>query len=389
MSEQPYSLAAFVETLLCCAAYISIAYYFDIYIHLLVAVMVAPLFLLKTEESMAFGVSIFCKCNNFSRKLLTPVSVFLDKIINQRSRATLVQMITLYFIIWLLRLTCVLHLIFSFLAKFLSTLFICCSKPFTTIRHISTNWLNICFSARLRDTPELVPSLEKAAGYTKLDGAFLFSHYISDFKTKRNATEASHGTSGIIGDVVLLVILFTPAIIYRISLKATCLFYAPLLWVSKQGTESTSGKHYDIKAFRENLLEIVGRAYAILVLILLALPFLLLNTPLNLPTTTLNFLQIWLPLSVDSSNQVALLYQPYHLLRGACALLTLGLYLHIRSLCLQLKEGHDINPSWFYGLRSLRSIFSLITIACTAIMFGLILWEHAQLGGQWPWSRWL
>jgi hypothetical protein len=58
------SLLAVAEVIFSVAAYWWIAWYFDTYAHLLISFLVAPLVLLRSDESVALGVEMFNRYSN-------------------------------------------------------------------------------------------------------------------------------------------------------------------------------------------------------------------------------------------------------------------------------------------------------------------------------------
>ena len=61
IEAEKISLLAVAEVIFSVAAYWWIAWYFDTYAHLLVSVIVAPLVLLRSDESVALGVKMFTR----------------------------------------------------------------------------------------------------------------------------------------------------------------------------------------------------------------------------------------------------------------------------------------------------------------------------------------
>ncbi len=59
IAAEKISLLAVAEVIFSVAAYWWIAWYFDTYAHLLISILVAPLILLRSDESVALGVEMF------------------------------------------------------------------------------------------------------------------------------------------------------------------------------------------------------------------------------------------------------------------------------------------------------------------------------------------
>lgn len=210
------------ETLLAGLGYITLAYCFDGYEHLLIAVLVAPFLLMRTPASTQQGVIMFLRIAQAIHKGLER---FFDTRGNKLPYAIIQVPITLISLI----IYCLLLVIGSIIAKITATLIALVRTPLTTLKAIPHNWHHICCVVRLHDTPELVPTLG-AANLADYDvGELSFDGLVDGYREE--ALSLDKGITGI-----ALLILFTPAIIYRINLKASSVFYAPLfLLINKIG----------------------------------------------------------------------------------------------------------------------------------------------------------
>lgn len=206
--------AAVAETILVALGYITLAYCFNGYMHLLVAVLIAPFLLMKTPASTQQGVIMFL---HIAQAIHKGLEWFFDIRGNTLPYAIIQVPITLLSLV----AYCLLLVIGSIIVKITATLITLLRAPLTTLKAIPHNWHDICCVVRLHDTPELVPTLGTANLADYEVGELAFDKLVDGYHEE--SLSLDKGVTGI-----ALLILFTPAIIYRINLKASSLCYAPL-----------------------------------------------------------------------------------------------------------------------------------------------------------------
>ncbi len=189
---------AIVECVVAVLLYVAIGVYFGTVRYLAVAVVFAPLMLFRTQTSAEWGISLYSRLTNWIESLPE----------------------------WLYLLSTALFLpLIGSAIRFLSTVVWLVRRPLYTLREVPQNWFRQAVCTDFAHAPEVVP-LEAVKG-KELDLI-----YFTD------VTEVIGSERG--WPKVFVVVLFLPyvlfgwlpSLIYRISFKATCVVYAPLIWVT-------------------------------------------------------------------------------------------------------------------------------------------------------------
>lgn len=194
------SVLAIVETLFA----ISLVFYFSEHFNTLrwlaVAMCVAPLLLLRTEESTRLGIECF---NRFAENTPNSIKIF---------------PISLLLVIYIS--------LIAFAVRVSATLVSALRSPVESLQVIPKKWSRIILTVDSLFPPELIPDHKEA---TLKEVIKLFSEYPKN----ENRLKA----------VLAIPVCFIPALVYRWSVKATSIIYAPLVFVAY----STFSKGTDLR----------------------------------------------------------------------------------------------------------------------------------------------
>jgi hypothetical protein len=279
------SLLAIAETI--CATWIVVylALWRESLFSIALATVIAPLLLLRTNDSQTRGVKWFTIFISYVdtyyfKKFVYPV---LRRLFEKRLSKYLVVAEfynTIHSIVkYSSYAACMMLLLAgSILIRAMATLVAFWFDKKGAICSIPRNWCRITLSIDLIHPPELVPGFDKvdlvASGTPRLAGLILFTNFrnwlgvvSSLFKYDRDITIIG------VNEWLVLCILHVPALLYRWSLKSTSLVFLPFIWAAR--TNLTAGDTIEDKAgdILEDSIERLSRLYAwFVILFLTALP---------------------------------------------------------------------------------------------------------------------
>ncbi|MDQ4087661.1 MAG: hypothetical protein M3177_06605 [Pseudomonadota bacterium] len=193
------TLLAVFETFASVAIYGVIAHWTSSFVHFAAAVCAAPLFLLRTKYSYRLGIILWDKYLAFPNNapFLTLVRILIVPLAGP---------------------------IIRFLATFAGVV----KYPLRAARAMPANWFRQCLCTDLFYQPELVPG-ESNLKYTRMGFRILVRDAWEELK-KRDSLIAKMFTVSIL--ITTLVIGYIPALLLRISFKATSIIYIPLIFVA-------------------------------------------------------------------------------------------------------------------------------------------------------------
>jgi hypothetical protein len=191
------SVLAIVETLCAIALVFYLSSHFNTLRWLAIAMCVSPLLLLRTTQSSRMGIKWF---NNWIKRLRWHVEKYglLDGRLNDFKAVAVFILGSAIGIFWV---------------RILATAYTAIGKPISALKAIPKNWGRVTFSLDFRNPPELIPGHPSAN----------FASVIEGFRQDDTTRFIS----------ILVVPLFLPALLYRWSLKATSIIYAPLVFVAR------------------------------------------------------------------------------------------------------------------------------------------------------------
>ncbi|MEM9670853.1 MAG: hypothetical protein AAF950_18240 [Pseudomonadota bacterium] len=346
------SVLAIVETLIAMAISLGIAWYSETILHIVVGACVAPLLLLRTEESTELGL----------RLADAAILRFGD------------SLVLVFFVLP----------VAGCLIRVCATAIIAIRRPLHTMSSIIPNWKKVTLCLDLASSPEIVPgSTLGDSSFTDLEIFSLYefldvveSNFDPQYEpiTLRNFFRFSV--------ISILLFLYFPAFIvaifYRFSLKSTAIFWSPLLWVISSAQSVTSSK-FSLGEISHGALYRVMRWYSVIILIVFAWK-----------------LTIWFgPQMVLLNSAFKPLLEPFieparmplwQLASAINALLAFGLYLLAEQQLGRMKqEGNPYTRSdgtikWHIGtITVIRNTLALYTIACTIIIGWKVVAEV-----EWP-----
>ena len=302
ITKREISVLAIVECLVSTGIYIWIGFYLETFVHLALAVALGPLFLMRTSYSYDAALRIW------KALLLKVTEIKYESLV-----------------IFLLPFV----LMFAVFVRAAVTIGGIIKHPYHSLKNIPDNWIRQAICTDAYYLPEVIPGELKEADlptFKKLTALF-----IDWFKGLR--------THPIINLVVLplpallIVCGYLPAIAFRISFKATSLFYLPLIWVITSTVNSRTGLKLWLERITKGELERFRRRISGLVLAVvvsrLALNAALVEreyveTMLGSPTLAAKVLDAW---------------PWWHLSLMFDALMTFALFLVADALLARLSEG--------------------------------------------------
>ena len=387
------SALACLETLVAMGIAVWVIWRFDTLVPLAISVMVAPLLLLRTQESMELCARLIEKMFFFFDWLL---DWFPD---DKRSRkfgtitAGLILAIFILFLVAFVALMPFAIAMWTAAARALSTFRVFLQKPLATFRSIPRNWRRVVLCLDSALLPELVPGTETgevALPEHKDLVKFRAKEIKRIFSTLRPAENPSLIARLIMLPFVLLAAFMIavacfPSLAYRLSLKTTSLIYLPIVFLGKGTAAGTRELSLLLRSTCDSELERVQRSYAWFVVVFFtALPITLF---IGSQKTTIP----WLPTVLNQyfwpGNEIGV----WHISRSLAALITLGLFFAASKIKIRYEEGLIKNPDgvlyWMTMASRVRTIASLFTIACGIWLVNKgVDWSDLP-GLRWPWEE--
>lgn len=218
IEEYSYSKLAILETIIAIAIYTFIAVRYGT-LHLALSACIAPLLLLRTEDSTKLGIE-------FGNRIFG----LHHDIFNEFRHVKLVGPLS-FFVIGLPMLG-----ILILLTRFTATVTSLIKRPLSCISNIPRNWVQIVFKIDSSIEPVALPGLEK--GETVLGG--ISSSTLKSYEGFRFLRNKKFDPEKPFLEAIALIIVFTPILsfislpplIYRYSLKGTALLLSPFIFIA-------------------------------------------------------------------------------------------------------------------------------------------------------------
>lgn len=188
---------AIIETVFAVVLYVSAGLYFGTFKYLALAVLVAPLMLLRTQVSAKWGLKIYTR--------------FYEKV-GERTLAYVLVILLAPF--------------FGSSIRIISTIYYSLRMPLLTLGEISQNWLRQSFCIDFFHPPEIVP-LE----ITKGNEEIIRVTVILDILGGKEDSAVKFMVLVLLTPAIL--IGYLPSLLYRISFKATSIVYLPLVFLAQ------------------------------------------------------------------------------------------------------------------------------------------------------------
>ena len=219
--NETISILACVDTLTACGLSLWIAFQYDIWLHIGISALIAPLLLLRTPYSIEIGISWL---NQTSDKAIN----VLDKIRVEPTKRVLgdLLLITILIIVGLLSIS----------IRISATVVGLLKHPIITISNIPTNWKRIALYTDFLHPPEIIPGIESKVATEEKHNTLsdlLVSKYIYGAWTEIEDQNIIRKTILLLLFLLVFTLLYIPSLIYRWSLKSTSIVYVPLIYFSQ------------------------------------------------------------------------------------------------------------------------------------------------------------
>lgn len=236
-ANQP-SVLAIAETLAAMGVSVWIAVTWDTYVHIAIGASIAPLLLMRTDESVD-------RCNRSVAMFARSLEWFLNTLIGKNEIVILIAVILFGapFIVWFFG-----HLLVSRLLAWVVTLF---RHPLAAVAAVPDNWRH---SAVVLDSQHSCDILPATGEGLKEDHPFLKLRTMPGFFRDLHKEMVSSDPEWIervalwIPVAIVAFPIVAPAYAYRWSLKSTALIWSPLLWAlrSVRGAGKPLRKYFSI-----------------------------------------------------------------------------------------------------------------------------------------------
>jgi hypothetical protein len=216
------SVLAIVETLLAIALVFYLSAHFNTLRWLSVAMCVSPLLLLRTEESTRLGIELWHRACTAADPWFERKHQFETLTRCSAEEKRLLMAFWYSLLHWLSTVVTVLIFVLAPpLARIAATLSTFLRHPCAALQAVPKNWSRVTLATDSLFSPEPVPG----------DPTMTLSYWTEltlDGKTRLARLKLAY-----LGVPILFVVLFLPALIYRWSLKATSIIYAPLVFIAR------------------------------------------------------------------------------------------------------------------------------------------------------------
>lgn len=344
------SMLAILETLAAIALVFFLSARFNTLRWLASAMCVAPLLLLRTEQSTKFGIEWIDRWLDWLG----------DSTIEKIKGPATFYWLPVYF----------LGLVWGGIAvRVGATLWGVLTEPISALRAIPKNWSRVILAMDSRFAPEFIPEHPRITLPREFP-EFTWPEFLG-------------------GMIPLVVILFLPALFYRWSLKATSIIYAPLVFIVHTTFRRTSDLRTKLELIKRSDLTRILVIYAICYIAAFSLKLVFM---MNLP----GFADWW---NESPVRQFAALYvAPAQIPKWQLASLAncgfaLGTWFLARYALLRIDVGKPWPESTVQGAlgftTGLRTLLALYAIVCTGYITLRAArgWHWPALGAKWlPWQ---
>lgn len=224
-ANQP-SVLAIVETLAAMTVSIWIAVTWNTYLHIAIGALIAPLLLMRTDESCIQGVEI-------ARKLRDSLKLFVVYS-SEQSRSRYEMLLPIKLLLALIGMP-----MLFFVARMAAWIVTLVRQPLVSLAAIPCNWRYATATLDSKKWPDILLAPRNAP-------ESLYAGICHDIGTLiKKFSEISSSEKGCLGWslwIVCMPLLVVPAFAYRWSLKSTAIIWFPLLWAIR--SVSMAGKSF-------------------------------------------------------------------------------------------------------------------------------------------------
>jgi hypothetical protein len=229
VNEGTFSVVAAGEVLLAVAGYWALAYWTHSQVQLLIAILVAPLLLLRSDQSVELGLRLFSSLDpvvddsNWMGRLSDKINDY-DGFESNRILAIVYR--------WVVGVPLTLLIVVAFLMAFFIRIFATLFYLFPGIKSLSKNWWRTLFATDVFTLPEIIP------GHSNKKSMFSPQRMIETIRIGAlNQEDIRHSlvlrAVFILGICSILIAVLGPAYFYRMSIKSTAWVHWPLVYISR------------------------------------------------------------------------------------------------------------------------------------------------------------
>jgi hypothetical protein len=209
--------------------------------HVLVAIVIVPMFMLRTADSTQFGHAILATVGNTifhiwrgpsgsvvarTSAQISPANALPHRTVGSRTDrlaiTTFVASLALYSVLWpVVTVT-------ATLIKMVATLTIACKHPVSSIAAVPGNFYRYCLCMDISTTPELVPGVSVECPSTSAIRPEV-RDVLVPYATLSRAWTSHRQSLFWPAAIVFFIVVMAPAMAYRFVVKASVIIYWPLL----------------------------------------------------------------------------------------------------------------------------------------------------------------
>ena len=364
------SVLAIIETALAICSAIYIATTNKSSILIFSSCVIAPLLLLRTEQSTQMGLLV-------ATKLLGRLdSVFTKLPDPSESTSPLVRTIKKYlyiasmFVIMFIYST--LTYIICTISKVIAVIYGITFYPKQSITAIPLNWFKYVFCIDTANPPEAIVGISnphKYSIYPDFDGT---KHLTIEGWFHSILTACKSRTDFILCSILfspLLLSILIPSIIYRWSIKSTAVIFTPLLWIINTYGQNIINICDKMTTTRMSIISKIKTAYSALIIILLAIKIVFIYNAtitvqhINSEILTTLYYNIFIPNEIPLWQSASI----------ANSLITLALFFFSDIYLIKSKSSEPINThkaeTIFRTAATLRTILTLYITPCLGYVF--------------------
>lgn len=389
-ANQP-SVLAIVETLAAMGIAIWIAVTWDTYIHIAVGAMIAPMLLMRTDESCIRAANysdwIRRKLEDSTTDFLVGLVITMFILVMTAFVMRYTAVFRGYTIVFFIAFLMISLTFFSrpfVIARFASWFVTLVRSPGPSIAAISGNWKNMTVVLDSRQEPHILHP----------PGKIPYGLSDEDFPTPRRFLAAGFEVvqSGVILSALMVfggALIFPFAYTYRWSLKSTALIWFPLLWGMRSTKEASGPLQPSLDIYRRDPVTKIVLGISVAAVAGFIIKIVLFST-------WAGFVEWW---NEGQLRETLSLYvAPAEIPRWQLAIainaaIAIVMYILAGRWLVRLEHGRLTDETWprrvFQAGLFIRPILSCYTIACTLYITSIAAWdlEWPALGEQWfPWQ---
>ncbi len=257
VSEGRFSILAIAECVIAVAVYVAIGFHYQTFLHYVIAVILAPLLLLRTQESTDTALaaySRFCNC------VLKWFSEFLAKRDEKIPKAAVVAVG-----VFVMSTEGLLIALGGSCIRVGATAWTLLRHPIATLRAMPRNWVRQSLCTDITIPPEIVPNeatynVNAAAEY----GIMSFDRVIVAFR-KSYSYSGIGRFMAVAAALPLLILGYIPSFCLRLSFKATSIVYVPFIWITRFTLNELIKPKSRLERFTRSEIEKTRRAISLII----------------------------------------------------------------------------------------------------------------------------